>query len=204
MRFTTNAETLRLVRPFASTEASRPILNGVCIESTGVIVATNGHRLLAVAPIDASEPPTADTIVRLPKAVPSWADTAVFDMPDGATDGTMGTVTYWGKKKTDVHPAVYVEGPYPHWRNVLPREVARNHPMPPVNGEYLSDFAACDQSGRGEVWIAPDVHIGRAMRVEVAGRPNYVGLLMPMRADAWPDIAPLPSVIERRPEPATV
>lgn len=98
MRFTVSAETLRHVRPFASREESRPILNGVCIESTGVIVATNGHRLLAVAPI----------------------------------------------------------------------------------GDHAN----------------PE----RAMRVEIANRPNYVGLLMPLRVDQWePKIAPIPSVIAERP-----
>lgn len=201
MRFTVSAETLRHVRPFCSNDANRPVLGGVCIETTGVVAATNGHRLLAVAPLDDGyQTPAADVVVRLPKAAPSWAIAAHFDIPDDATDGTLGTVTYVGTKKQDVHPAVFVAGPYPYWRQTVPREVARNHAMPPINGEYLADFAAC--ANAGSVWVLPDVRPERAMRVEMQNRPNYLGVLMPMRADHWPaEPASIPAVLLRRPEP---
>jgi hypothetical protein len=202
MRFTVAAESLRHVRPFASTDASRPILNAICLESTGVIVATNGHRLLAIAPVGEYEgAPPVDVLVRLPKAVPTWAEHAAIDVPDDATDGAMGTVTYLNNRgKQDVHPCVYVEGPYPTWRNVLPRVASRSNVLPPINGEYVGDFAAC--ASKGNIFFAPDANMSRAIRVEMAGRPNYVGVLMPLVATLWDEITPLPALVDSRPEGA--
>jgi hypothetical protein len=126
------ADTLRLALPHLSTEASRPILNALCVESTGVIVATNGHTLAAIPAAatwsEDDDAPASDVLIRFHKpreAMARKVEAVRFDS-DGTPQagvvvtllGTCGTVI--GAALADI-----VDGPFPDWRQVVPREEKR-------------------------------------------------------------------------------
>lgn len=185
--FTVSAAALRNIRPFTSTEASRPVLNGILIESTGAMVATNGHILLARAPghSDVEVPPARDVIVRLNKAAPKWARWAtVADVDDVPTYNDVSLVVkMWDDKgKVDYIPATEIPGPFPAWRNAIPRDASAGAPLPPVDPRHLDRFAV---EGCETVRFFAGENPERAVRVAFAGYPKYVGLLMPRRTDEW-------------------
>lgn len=187
--FTVSASALRDLRPFTSTEESRPILNGILIEHTGAMCATGGHVMLARAPehSDTMRPPARDVIVRLSKAVPKWADVAeisdVRDMPlVSVFDAPLLVKVSNAKGKVEYITAVEVAGPFPNWRNVMPRHASATAPLPPVDPKLLERFAV---EGCRAVRFFADANSPetRAVRVAFEGRPEYVGVLMPRRSD---------------------
>lgn len=124
---------LARVTPFASTEESRPILNGTLLEfPKGEVraVATNGHRLaLRTLPLD-------HNIARDPKDKKQPSETNVI-VPGDALDlvaklaaRTDRLTLVWSPNDPFVQfggpwGTVYaraIEGPYPHYRQVIPRD----------------------------------------------------------------------------------
>lgn len=198
--FTVSAAALRNVRPFTSTEESRPILNGILIEASGAMCATNGHVLLARAPghPDDEMPPARDVIVRLDKAVPRWAEWAtVTDVDDVPTHHEVALVVkVWNEKgKVDYISAKEIPGPFPNWRAVMPRTASATASLPPVDPRYLERFAV---EGCETVRFFAGKDPERPVRVVFAGRPEYVGLLMPKLCDEWSadSVPDLPSFTE--------
>lgn len=186
--FTVSAAALRNLRPFASTEESRPIINGILIERTGAMCATSGHVMLAREHAHGETSPARDLIVRLHKAIPKWAEYAdisnVPDVPDASFQDTEIVVKVWNAKgKVDYIPASEVAGPFPNWRAVLPRNASISAPLPPVDPRLLERFAIeeCET-----VRFFADENPGRPVRVAFGGYPGYVGVLMPMRSVEWP------------------
>lgn len=204
--FTVSAAALRDLRPFTSTDESRPILNGILIESTGAMCATNGHVMLARAPEhpDAMRPPARDVIVRLSKAIPKWAEFAeisdVPDVPSVAFQEAPLVVKVWNDRgKVDYIPATEVAGPFPNWRAVMPRQASASAPLPPVDPRLLERFAV---EGCEAVRFFADENPGRAVLVAFDGRPEYVGILMPRVSNHWAagEVPPLPE-FTNYPEP---
>jgi len=204
--FTIPAVSLRNVRPFTSTEESRPILNGILIESTGALCATNGHVMLAVAPgaDGTTSAPARDVIIRLSKAVPKWAEFAEFaDVPDAPAanyaDVPLVVRVSNGKGKVDYIPAVEVAGPFPNWRAAMPRHVSATAPLPPVDPGLLDRFAI---EGCNTIRFYAE-NMSRAVRVAFSDRPGYVGVLMPKSGELAAETVPdMPSFTESPQAPA--
>lgn len=208
--FTVSASALRDLRPFTSTEESRPILNGILIETSGAMCATNGHVMLAVGPNAASvaPAPARDVILRLDKPVPKWAEFVdvpnVPDVPDSNyADVPLVLKVSNSKGKVDYIPAAEVAGPFPTWRNVMPRQASATAPLPSVDPNLLQRFAV---EGCPAVRFFADANSpeSRAVRVAFEGRPEYVGVLMPRRSDELntETVPPLPDFTDMPTAPA--
>jgi DNA polymerase-3 subunit beta len=109
----------------ASTEESRPILNGVLWEMRPGhmrMVATNGHRLAKMElPVDAADVPSADLIVP-PKALEQIRRLfpAEEDLEIARGDNHLG----FRSPFTAVYTRL-IEGPYPNYEQVIPRDNQR-------------------------------------------------------------------------------
>jgi DNA polymerase III subunit beta len=109
----------------ASTEESRPILNGVLWEMRPGhmrMVATNGHRLAKIElPIESAGAPSADLIVP-PKALEQIRRlfAAEEDLEIARGDNHLG----FRSPFTAVYTRL-IEGPYPNYEQVIPRDNER-------------------------------------------------------------------------------
>ncbi len=166
--------------------------------------------MLARAPehLDAMRPPARDVIVRLSKAVPKWAEVAeISDVPDmppvSGSDAPLMVKVSNAKGKVEYITAVEVAGPFPIWRNVMPRYASATAPLPPVDPKLLERFAV---EGCQAVRFFADANspATRAVRVAFEGRSEYVGILMPTRSKEWDaeTVPPLPSFTDIPPAPA--
>ena len=128
MKIRISAPALRIVAPHISDDPSRPILGGVCVEPSGVIVATDGKTLCAhqhgATIADSDSGSVAPVIVRFRRirdVLARKVETVEVDVGSnrGAADivarleGARGVLI--GTTLVDV-----VDGPYPLWRGVVP------------------------------------------------------------------------------------
>ncbi|HET9464569.1 MAG TPA: DNA polymerase III subunit beta [Gemmatimonadales bacterium] len=106
----------------ASTEESRPILNGVLWELRADrmrMVATNGHRLARMdVPTSAAGAATADLIVP-PKALEQIR--RLFDADEEVEIARSENHLGFRSSTTQVYTRL-IEGPYPNYEQVIPRE----------------------------------------------------------------------------------
>jgi DNA polymerase-3 subunit beta len=122
---------LARVIPFADTQESRPILNGVLLEiypewEMISAVATNGHRLARVTHTEREkEAPSWGQLILPPDALDCAAHLS-DDAPVTLTwlshgDG-MPDLRLWIETPMVEIATRLIEGPYPHWRQIWPRE----------------------------------------------------------------------------------
>lgn len=194
---TLDVHKLLRVMPFRSREANRPILQGVYLDPSGVIVATtggvmgcegNGHTLAAGPILDVDD-----------KVVQAWLKEVARRFR--SADSAPVSITAEGEAVTLEDPACgrvtvrTIEGPYPYWRNIVP--AAEN--MAPdtldrratlaLNHKYLGLFPV-DRPN-----FAPVLHFtsgkGGVMAVTVPKHRDFVGFIMPCRVDTAPTWAGL-------------
>jgi hypothetical protein len=198
MRITITADSLRLALPHVSTEASRPIINALCVESAGAIVATNGRTLAAIPAAatfgedDALFAPT-DTAVLIrfhkPREATARKVEAIrFDSDGTPTTGIVVTLLSSYGQVIGATLADIIEGPFPTWRQVVPASTA----AAPVSILGLSP----DVVARFEAWgmIALTLHgpSGAAI-VRAHSHPEAFGLLMPASGNGVADPDPIPA-----------
>lgn len=142
----------------ASSEMSRPILNGVLLEiraNTVGMVVTNGHKLGNATAVTSSRGEDQDLIVP-PKAL----DLAARIIPEG--DLTLSwsanylTITGEGGEVR----ARLIEGPYPNWRQVMPNDAA---------GWLTVDRMALIAAVRRALIVASDLTHGIRFEVDADG-----------------------------------
>lgn len=202
-----NADLFRATALFVSTEATRYYLQGVYIAphaaGGAVLVATDGHRLLAAHDVDGTC--TAPAIVKLDKVGLSACKRGKNDIPARRVTLADGESRAWilsdGKQVAFSDDAI-VDGAFPGWRRVLPR-AGSNTPdadtltVGAYNAEYLATFGAAakiiNDSRTPAISIRHGVHNGPAF-IGV-GSDIAFGVLIPTRVDgdtdrpAWLDNA---------------
>ena len=114
------------VLPAVSTEETRYYLNGICLDGRGdepMAVATDGHRLLTVAASEGVKAALGAREIIVPRGfVERWVTLARGDEAEltvhGSTHAQVVTsgVELLGK---------LIDGAYPDWRRVLPKDTAR-------------------------------------------------------------------------------
>lgn len=191
---TISADALRLVLPHLSSEESRPTLGTLLVESSGAIVATNGHTLAAHDQAASNVP--RDMTVRFHK--PREAMARKVDRVEIDTDGSPTAHGIAARLFDRVGKLIgatlcdITDDRFPDWRAVVPS----GDPTPcAFLGLKIEDvgerFAAwgplhCAFTGpTSPVMVCPDNH------------PDLFGLWMPVRL---PDTAfRVPAFAERRP-----
>lgn len=181
---TLSVRALRYVLPHVSTEASRPILNGVLLEPAGVIVATNGKTL--VAHKFAYSGVTRPIILAFPK-IAAKADTLAFTMPEtDIPSPIVARVLAASGMELERIILREVEGPFPNWRNVFPASDAKPVPSIGVDPELVARFYV--KGAKSLESIALDFFApGSAIRVSYPKNDDVAGLIMPVRIPITPD-----------------
>lgn len=181
---TLSVPALRSVLPHVSTEASRPILNGVLLEPAGVVVATNGKTLAAHR--FAASGVTRPTILAFPK-LPAKADTLEFAMPMVySREPIVARVLAASGLELDRVILREVEGPFPPWRNVFPASDAKPIPAIGIDPELVARFAV--KGGKALEPVALEFfHAESAVRVTYPNNADFAGLIMPIRLTVTPD-----------------
>lgn len=190
-----NASALLRILPFVSTEGSRPVLNGIYLDPSGCIVATNGHILGCEGSahtvrsekgviLDVS----SKTVIAFLKAATKGSkDTDEWVNIEG--DGSVYTLASVDGSVT----AATIEGHYPDWRQVVPtgdlpadKETGLAPRVDRVgfNQAYLKRFPASKFTG--SLCFRFPENNKRATVVLSSEFPGFFGLIMPLKVDHYP------------------
>jgi len=205
-------DTLRALLTVAGERDVRFYLNGVCLDTTGpepVMVATDGHRMLVVR-----VPRLVSTLPRgcyvIPRAMleavkpvklgRGQGDAPVTLTVEAALPGAdAGRATLVGASTAS---ATLVDGRFPDWRRVVPSKLTGIASQ--FNTDYLADFGTVARllagAKRSDGGCFPTfAHAGDiggrkgdhgAALVTFPRSPDAFGVLMPMRTDSVPTVAP--------------
>lgn len=202
------APDLRALRPFCSRDVSRGAITGILIERSGVAVATDGHTLMAAAPMTEPNPhsdytrPHRDVVLQFEKPIPTWAEWVTLDIDDDAPKDTRAyVVRFFSARKDAIGSCVELAGPFPNWRQVIPRddELCGTAPTPLLNGTYVERFSV----GSGRVHLVAQSNPSRAVAV-FPEEPRYFGLIMPVvdQERVLGKSRPVPEFVRTYPTPA--
>ena len=208
MPISINVKCLKAVAPFASREAVRYYLNGALITSAGLIVATDGHKMAIIKP-DIATGETRDfilpseTIRQILAVKPSNKHLPLYVTLDA--DGKRAAIhhgCYAGS--VDFQPIGSVdfrevEGTFPDWRRVVPKESAFTEPKQArFNAKYLAEFSSLGDSLAIKLNNDPT-----APAVIQAKTVDYeaFAVLMPMRNDTPEHFPEWIAPPEQKPEP---
>ena len=191
---------------FVGREESRPILNGVCIEPSGTLVATSGKALLAVVSPEGNTAwnPTLtgagdraiahrNVIIKFPR-IPAWVEViTVKDVPALSPADPIPLVAIYANRKGRSEFVTVTEtwGPYPNWRAIVPRNVTSTAPVPAFDPEVLALLALPSPAGSQTVRIfASPESITGACVARWTDLPSHVAVLMPKVFRDWDATAP--------------
>jgi len=199
MKITIDHSIIKALLICAAKQDIRYYLKGVCVDAradgTLVLVATDGHRLLAypvavdnieaLAPGEYTIPREALEAVKPAKAgrvtLPIHIDiTTEPDQPDpervGVTIKGKTSITVTGATSAVTAP---IDGQYPNWRRIVPASTSGE--IAQFNADYVSGFGDVCKLLGGK--YGPYInHNGGACAV-VTNLPGALGLIMPMRMD---------------------
>lgn len=205
------AEYASIIQPFVSKEETH-YLNGFLVEPCGAggvsLVATDGRCLLIIHDEagQCAEPEIVqlekETIAACRPAKNSYGRMLVLRNGAVATvtkrvedysfdDYTSNIVAFGKGERADViiaqHPYRAVDGTFPDWRRVLPKEAGSLKPVT-LSCRYIGDFAALGKQLQGRHGGGASLAIHATDPAEPAlvkfeGVNHIVGILMPMRGD---------------------
>jgi DNA polymerase-3 subunit beta len=204
MKLNIQSDVIKALLIIAAKGDIRYYLNGVCVDAREngdvVLVATDGHRLLAV-PMEAADveelAPGEYIIPRdvLAAVKPNKAGRTTFPLsleittPAPAPDPERPGVTVQARPVFTLIGAttatgLTIGGRYPDWRRVMPAS-ATGEPGA-YQPAYIGDFGAVAALLHGSTKVHPKIHQsgpeGSAL-VSCLGR-NALGVVMPLRCDA--------------------
>jgi len=222
MKIQIKPETIKALLTIAAKGDIRYYLNGLLVDVNAagvvVLVATDGHRLLAlpVEPDDVSDARPGEYIIprdALESVKPVKAGRNAFpleltiEQPAPAPDPERAGVTVQAPARFTLTGAttaagVVVDGRYPDWRRVLPVKASGEpgHFQP----DYVADFGTVAALLTGKKNPCPVIHHSGLAAALVTGLgANAIGVLMPMRVPADEMNHPgLPAWTARAPAPA--
>jgi DNA polymerase-3 subunit beta len=194
MKLTISHDTIKALLLIAPKSDIRYYLNGVCVDVRAglvTLVATDGHRLLAV-PVSADNVEDArngefiiprDTLEAVKPAkygkIAAQITIELPVMPSGS--GTLQTVSVTG---TTTATAQVFDNKYPDWRRVTPTS-ASNEPAQ-FNSEYLGSFGKVSEllGAKTKTGVTAIIHHnGDAAALVTFPTSQALGVIMPLRVD---------------------
>lgn len=193
-----NGKYARLIQPFVSKEPTRFYLNGFYVEphkEGALIVATDGHKMGIFHDKDAicDEPGIVKLSPFMLSALRERGKGVVKGKRDLVVDGTVSNnlayVVLADRERSVQHSVaaqgnVLIDGTFPDYRRVVPDPKGATC-MPTFNPAHLSAFAFGHGRGEGGLTIKSDGPAEPAL-VRHFRYPEFIGVLMPMRADELP------------------
>ena len=174
MKITVKKDWAEYLNRFVSTESSRWYLNGVFFDpEENAICGTDGHRLgyfKAAFTADA-ELPKGGYIIKFEKGfftkVKNFSDLELT---------IEGSRVFWA----DIYAGEVIDGSFPDWRNVLPKDTPEATPEIGFNPYLLKDFAVDKKHPTCKLIVR-----GKTSPVEVLTTeyPEFCGLIMPCRVN---------------------
>lgn len=187
---------------FASTDESRFVLNGVCIEvgpnRAPLLIATDGKRLAAIE-IHAVQEETFEAVhsfvlasdfLKLFAHLSKTCGGKVFPLlAIEVKPGSQRLIASVVGRPVfcEVEKDALIVGNYPEWRKVIPAKSLPREPLSQLglNAEYVADFAKaaklleCDSPQLAMSLVGKEA----AVEVKLCGNPNFYGLIMPVKID---------------------
>jgi hypothetical protein len=185
MQFLIPADTIKALLTIAAKKDIRDYLNSVCIDvraSDAVAVATDGHKLLAVALTATDDAPALVPGQYIIRREALEGVKAVLKRPITVTiDPTTRTATIDNGSNFLTH-SPFMDDKYPDWRKVVPLTVSGA--VSQFNADYIGAFGKVHKLLGGAYSPAIQHNGGDAARVILPG--DAVGVLMPLRGDPQP------------------
>jgi hypothetical protein len=175
---TLSASAIRFALPHVSKEVSRPILNGIHCEPSGVISATDGKTLLMHS--SACTGFTRSVILSVPK-LPAKTDSLTFELPADGGPIMARALDRYGRE-VGVVVLREVEGPFPNVRGVLPSSDPAPLTSISLDPALVERFSIKD-AGPVVLEFFGDTS---AIRVSYFRHEGIAGLIMPVRSPGTP------------------
>ena len=182
-----NLDFIKAAATAASSDGLRFYLNGVAIEARNgsvVVVATDGHRLLAFEAGTTATNEDWRYIIPLDVVKNLKTNKKLKDVPGvlAKENETQLSITYAGTKTV----FGFIDGTFPDWQRVVPKEI--NGELGQYNPDYLSDLKkAAKLTGQPSNGSA-DIVIGHngtgPAIVNLPITSKHVAVVMPLRLDS--------------------
>ena len=184
MKLTISHDTIKALLLIAPKSDTRYYLNGVCVDvrqGTVTLVATDGHRLLAV-------PVTADNVESATDGqyiIPRDVLDAVKPVKVPRSDNLPLTIEIEDARITitgaTTATSPTVDGRFPDWRRVTPTS-ANNEPAQ-YQPEYIASFGKIGELFGGKNVKCVIHHNGDAFTLVTFPTSEALGVIMPLRVD---------------------
>ena len=187
MKIEIDNNTLAAMKLFAATKDVRYYLNGLLLEigrHESRLVGTNGHMMAALR-IECDQPPIREPVrVILPNdglthvkkkgtVTVSVGSPALQDSSACAIAVECGGVSWSG---------LSIDGRYPDWRRIVPASASGDTAQ--FDPHYMTLFQdAAALLARGKTPMATFAHNGNSPAIVDVGDENFIGVLMPWRAE---------------------
>ena len=189
---TVSAAALRRVSAFVSSEAFRPVLHGVLLEPSGILVATDGYTMLVernaiVIDPDAPAIPSRPVLLRVPASLlRGKVHTITFTVTEYAPEYAVEIQAESRFSNGMTAAKVFTEelaGPFPNWRQVLPAGQRPDANVPTLDARLLGRFSF-NGKDRTPVTLTAGANDGAAVLVSFSSLlPDTFGLIMPCQGN---------------------
>jgi len=207
---------VRAAMLFSSNDDSRYVLNGVCFEAVPdklpIMVATDGRRLAVIETesLQSDKEPIFPACVFIvstaflkPLCAFAKSQAAIMEVEYHPSERVVFSLLE-SHCVVDSEKGALIEGNFPNWRQVVPKGIKDE--IPPelaLNADFMSDFAKTAKILGLET---PGIKMnlcreGGAVEVHVSGKPNFYGIIMPMKSDETTQWQPEFLNLVPKPEP---
>lgn len=194
---------------FVSTDESRYVLNGVCLEKRDekpILISTDGRRLCVIETTAEQTDPGDDddgslvlrgdfikAIAALSKAIGGklfpWIQIQTKPGSERVQIQMVGANCFLESEK-----GALIDMNYPDWRGAVPSKRIARKPVSEIglNAEFVADYAKAAKVLECETPIVQMALVGKesAIEIKLAGHPSFYGLVMQCKLEEGTEYQP--------------